>query len=45
MPVTIVTYQLGAARIIGNARCFVPVTVVLLCNRLLAPVINVVLPI
>ena len=36
---------LGSARIIGNARCFAPVTDVLLCNGLLAPVTNVVLPI
>ena len=33
------------ARIIGNARCFVPVTDVLLCNGLQAPVTNAVLSI
>ena len=32
---------LGHARIIGNARCSAPVTDVLLCNELLAPVTNV----
>ena len=36
---------LGHARIIGNARCSAPVTDVLLCNGLLAPVTNAVLPI
>ena len=36
---------LGLARIIGNARCSAPVTDVLLCNELLTPVTNVVLPI
>ena len=33
------------ARIIGNARCSAPVTDVLLCNGLVAPVTNAVLPI
>ena len=36
---------LGHARIIGNARCSAPVTDVLLCNGLLAPVTNAVLSI
>ena len=36
---------LGHARIIGNPRCSAPVTDVLLCNGLLAPVTNAVLPI
>ena len=36
---------LGHAMIIGSARCSAPVTDVLLCNGLLAPVTNVVLPI
>ena len=36
---------LGHARIIGNTRCSAPVTDVLLCNGLLAPITNVVLPI
>ena len=37
--------RLGHARIIGNARCSAPVTNVLLCNGLVAPVTNVVLSI
>jgi len=36
---------LGHARIIGNPRCSAPVTDVLLCNGLLAPVTNAVLSI
>ena len=37
--------RLGPARIIGNARCLWSVTVLLLCNGLLEPVTNAVLPI
>ena len=36
---------LGHAKIIGNARCSAPVPDALLCNGLLAPVTNAVLPI
>ena len=36
---------LGHAKIIGNARCSAPVTDVLLCNGLVAPITNAVLPI
>ena len=36
---------LGHARIIGNTRCSALVTDALICNRLLAPVTNAVLPI
>ena len=36
---------LGHAKTIGNARCSAPVTDVLLCNGLLAPVTNAMLPI
>ena len=36
---------LGHAKTIGNARCSAPVTDVLLCNGLVAPVTNAVLPI
>ena len=36
---------LGHAKTIGNARCSTPVTDVLLCNGLLAPVTNAVLSI
>ena len=37
--------RLGPARIIGNVRCLWSVTVLLLCNGLLEPVTNAVLPI
>ena len=36
---------LGPARIIGNVRCLWSVTVLLLCNGLLEPITNAVLPI
>ena len=37
--------RLEHAKIIGNARCSAPITDVLLCNGLLEPVTNAVLPI